>query len=171
MIGCFRNPDRRKGQSLIEFTLVGIPLLFMVTTVVTVAIDMWQYDNLVFAAQSTARYVAMHGRSCIQDGTSCTLTVANVVSYFTSHAIALDANKAKVTLQSASSSTVCEPVSSCSASASQFPPAADNGVNFDVTVKVTYPITNPIGMFWPGSGTVRTSTFTLLGMSRQRILF
>ena len=166
-----RITDRRKGQSLIEFSLIGIPLIFMITCVMTVAIDMWQYDNLVYSAQSTARYVAMHGRSCIQDATSCTLTVANVVSYFSSHALALDSSKANVTLQSASSSTVCNPLSSCAANTSQFPPASDNGVNFDVAVKVTYPVTNPIALFWPGSGTVRSSVFNLFGMSRQRIVF
>ena len=166
-----RISDPRKGQSLLEFALIGIPLIFMITCVVTVAIDMWQYDNLVYSAQSTARYVAMHGRSCIQDGTSCTLTVADVASYFSSHALALDPRKASVTLQSATSSTVCNPLSSCSSNTSQFPQAVDNGINFDVTVKVTYPVTNPIAMFWPGGGVVGSSAFNLLGMSRQRIVF
>jgi hypothetical protein len=161
----------KKGQSLVEFTIVGIPVIFLITSVITVSVDMWQFDNLAYGAQTTARYVAMHGRSCIQDGTTCALTVADVVSYLSSRALALDPGKARVTLTSATSSTVCNPLSTCSSNSAQFPIASDNGVNFDVTVTVTYPITNPITMFWPGASSVGSQTFNLYAMSRQRIVF
>src|SRR5258708_38744086 len=129
-----RSHGRENGQSLVEFTLVGVPVLFMMTSVITVAIDMWQYENLAYAAQTTARYVAMHGRTCIQDGSNCALTVSDVATYLSSHAIALDASQAQVTLQSATASTVCNPLTACSGNTTQFPIATDNGANFDVTV-------------------------------------
>jgi hypothetical protein len=143
----------------------------MIVSVITLTTDMWQYDNLAYATQTTARYVAMHGRTCIQDGSSCALTVADVVSYFSSRGIALDSGKANVTLQSATTSTVCSPLSSCGSNAAQFPIASDNGVNFDVTVKVTYPVTNPFAMFWPGAGSVVFRPLNLYAVSRQRIVF
>jgi len=150
---------------------VGIPVIFMLTSVITLTIDMWQYDNLAFATQATARYVAMHGRNCIQDGSSCTLTVADVVSYLSARGIALDNGKANVTLQSTTASTVCNPLSICAGNTAQFPVASDNGVNFDVTVKVTYPVTNPFAMFWPGVGSVAFRPVNLYAVSRQRIVF
>src|SRR5690348_5429965 len=127
--------NRRQGQAFIEFVLVGIPVILLAISVVTVSIDMWQYDDLAYGVQATARYVAMHGRTCIQDSSSCTLAVSDITSYLTSRTLALDPAKAQLTLKGATSTTVCNPVSSCSANSSQFPSSSDNGPNFDITVR------------------------------------
>jgi hypothetical protein len=136
-----------------------------------VALDMWQFDNLAFGAQTTARYITMHGRSCVQDGSSCIVTVGDIASYFTAHTIALDPSKTNLTLKSASATTDCHPVNVCNGNANQFPNSTDNGVNFDVTVTAYYAVANPISMFWPGASTVGASTFNLFATSRQRIVF
>ena len=51
--------QRRRGSALLEFTLVGIPILFLSTSVISASLDMWQFHNLAYGTQMTARYVAM----------------------------------------------------------------------------------------------------------------
>jgi len=160
----------RRGNTLIEFTLVGIPLMLISTTVMVAGISMWEFYNLAYGTQTTARYVAMHGRSCVQDGTSCALSVGNVASFFASHTLALDPSQTNVTLKSATATITCNPVSSCNSNTNQFPNANDNGLNFDVTVTAFYTITNPGRMLLPAAA-AGPATFNLFATSRQRIVY
>lgn len=167
------NPpwNKRRGSSLLEFTLVGIPVIFISISVVSASLNMWQFHNLAYGTQMTARYVAMHGRTCTQNGNSCTVTVGDIASYFQGQSLALDSSKLNVKLQSVSQTINCNPLNTCSSSATMFPNATDNGVKFDIVVTATYPITNPMAMFWPGAGTVSAGTFNLFATSRQMIVF
>lgn len=162
--------SRRSGQSLVEFTLLGIPMVFITISAVAVSIDMWQFQSLSYATESTARYVTMHGATCSQNGNSCTITVGNVATYFAGQAIALDPGQVNVTLTDSSASTPCNPVSTCESSATQFPAAAANSVGSDVTVSATYTLKNPIAMFWaPNADAARD--YIVGAKSRQQIIF
>lgn len=161
----------RRGSTLIEFTLVGIPLIFIITSAMMVALAMWQFENLEYGSQSTARFVAMHGRLCAQNGTSCTTTVDDVAKFFATQTMALDPSKTQLTLTAATAATVCNPLNTCNGNLAQFPDSAHNGINFDVTVAATYPVVNPLGIFWPGNSGLGAATINLYGQSRQRIVF
>ena len=163
--------NRRRGSSLLEFTMLGIPVIFLVTSVITCSVDMWQFYTLAYAVDVTARYAVVHGATCSQNGNTCTITRANMVTFFEGQSPALDTSKVNVTLTDGSGSTNCNPVTSCAASNAQFPASANNSVGSDVTIKATYPLINPIAMFWYGSGGVRAGSFTVGATSTQRILF
>jgi len=161
----------RRGSSLVEFTLVGVPILFLSTAVFEASLAMWQYYTMQHAIETADRYVATHGRGCTQNGNTCSLTVGNVASMIAYQAIAVDPTKMNVSLISATATTTCNPLNTCFSSTTQFPSSTDNGVNQDVTITATVSITNPLAMFWPGSGSVSAGTFTLGGKTRQRIQF
>jgi Flp pilus assembly protein TadG len=166
-----RQSVRERGSALIEFALLGIPVIFVFTSVMTVALDMWQYASLAYSTETTARYIVMHGRTCSQNGNSCTLTVGNIASFFDAQGVSLDPAAVNMTLKSAISTTTCNPLTSCSGNATQFPNSTENGLNFDVTVTATYAVSSPIAMFWPGASAVGAGNFTLMAKSRQRIIF
>jgi Flp pilus assembly protein TadG len=168
---CRRGDKGRRGSALLEFTLVGIPILFVSTSVMAAGLNMWQFHNLAYATQMTARYAAMHGRTCTQNGNSCTVTVGNLAAYFEGQAMALDASKVNLKLQSLSETIQCNPLNTCASSTTVFPNASDNGVKFDIVLTAVYPVTNPIAMFWPGAGSVNAATFNLYATSRQMIIF
>jgi Flp pilus assembly protein TadG len=165
-----RGKTQCRGAAILEFVLVGVPLLLFSTGVMVLGLDMWEYYTLAWGTQSTARYVVMHGRSCLQGDSSCLLTVANVCTYFASHSLALDPSQTKLVLNSATATVSCNPVTSCSSNNAQFPSSTDNGVNFDVSVSAYYTIVNPIALIVPfsPSGPLR---FTLYATSRQRIVY
>jgi Flp pilus assembly protein TadG len=160
----------RRGASLIEFTMLGIPGIFLCTSVMCASINMWQFFTMSYAAEQTARYAAMHGASCGSPN-SCTITRANVASFFEAEAIALIPASTTLKLTDGSGTITCNPVSSCPSSSSQFPAAADNSVGSNITISVSYTITNPIIMLWPSAGIVSPSRFTLGATSTQEILY
>lgn len=153
---------------MVEFTLLGIPAMFLMISVVEVSLTMWQYHALEYGAVAAARYVITHGSNC--SGT-CSLTVGNVVTKAALAAVGLDSNKLSVTLKSSSGSTTYSPASSYTSNATTFPPSADSTVGNDVTVTLNYTVNNPFLMYWPGAGKMVAKAVTLQAVSRQRIVF
>jgi Flp pilus assembly protein TadG len=168
------SPDRKKtrsrrGATMVEFTLLGIPTIFLFTSILTCSIDMWQFFTLSYAVDQTARYAATHGAGC---ASSCTITRADVATYLEGQAIALSPSLTTMVLNDGSGAITCNPVTACPSGTSQFPSSGHNtaGTN-TVTITVTYALTNPFAMFWPSAGSVRPGTFTVGGKSTQVVLF
>jgi Flp pilus assembly protein TadG len=158
----------RKGSLLLEFTLLGIPVIFMTLSVFEVSMTMWQFHTLEQCAVSGARYVITHGSNC---SATCPITVGNVVTRITQMGIGLDPAKLSITLASASASTTYSPASSYLTNGTTFPPSADSTAGKDITVTVKQTISNPFVLYWPGQASVLQSAVTVSGTSRQRIVF
>ena len=161
---------RRSGQSLVEFTLMGIPMVFVTISVVYVSIGMWQFYSLAYASDMTARYVSVHGATCAQNGNTCTITVGNVATFFATQAMALDTSKVIVKMTDGSGTTTCNPVSSCNSTSTAFPNASYYSVGSDIKITATYGIKSPLAMFWPPD-VDWAHDYTVGAQSRQRIMF
>ena len=111
---------KRRGSALIEFSITFIPLLFLTMSIVGIAVNMWEFHSLDYAVDSTTRYVTFHGQGCSQNGDSCTITVATIISYFEAQAFGADATQVTLTLRDGSGTTTCNPITSCSSSTAQF---------------------------------------------------
>ncbi|HTA42416.1 MAG TPA: hypothetical protein VK789_08215 [Bryobacteraceae bacterium] len=160
----------RSGSALIEFSILGIPMMFITISAISVSVDMWQFQSLSYATEVTARYISMHGATCGQNGNSCTITIGNAATYFESQAIALNSGSVNVSFTDGSGATACDPVSSCVSTATQFPSSGHNSVGSNITVSATYTVKNPIAMFWaPNADAVKD--YTLGAQSKQQILF
>ncbi len=161
---------RRSGQSLIEFTLMGIPMVFVTISVVYVSIGMWQFHSLAYASEMTARYVSVHGATCAANGNTCTITVGNVATFFSTQAMALDTSKVIVKMKDNSGTTTCNPLNTCNTTSTQFPAASSNAVGSDITITATYGVKSPLAMFWPPD-IDWAHDYTVGAQSKQRILF
>jgi hypothetical protein len=93
----------------LEYSLVGAPLMLVACTVMMMALTMWEFHSLEYGTQATTRFIVMHGRSCVQDSSTCTVTVGDIAGYFAAHTIALDPSKTNLTLKSASATNVLQP--------------------------------------------------------------
>ena len=165
-----RDRKSRLGNSLIEFVLIGIPVIFITISIVEVSIDMWEYHCLAYATEVTARYITTHGATCSANGNTCTIKISDVATYFAAQAIALDAAKVIVKMTDGSGTTTCSPVNSCNSTATQFPSATYNSVGSDITIVSTYVLRNPLALYWPPNVDA-SGTFTVGATSRQRIVF
>jgi len=163
--------NRRRGSTLIEFSLMAMPTLFMSITIVECSIGMWEFSSMSNALAVAARYAASHGATCSQNGNSCAVTLGNVANVIANTAPALNPAKLNVTLTTASGATTCNPLSSCQTSTATFPSGTDGAVGNDITISATYKITNPLPMYWPPREDSDVSSHTLGAISRQRIQF
>jgi Flp pilus assembly protein TadG len=158
----------RRGTAVIEFAFVGVPMILITISVVSIALEMWQYSSLSYATEATARYASMHGASCRQNGNTCGVTVGDVTTYFANQAVGMSATQLTLTLSDSSGATTCSPpFTSCDTSSSAFPSLSANNVGSDITVKATIPVTNPVSMFWGRN----SGSYTLGATSTQRIAF
>jgi Flp pilus assembly protein TadG len=166
-----RKGNKRRGTALIEFMLIGIPVIFVSISTVEASIAMWQFHSMMYADETAARYAAMHGKGCTQNGNTCTITVGTVATIVANQAPSLDTSKLNLKLTTSSGSTTCNPISTCLSNSTQFPTNTDNAVGNDVKLVATYPVTNPVALFWPGSNALAGGSFTLGATTRQRIVF
>src|SRR5579864_6313961 len=54
---------RQRGSAMIEFTLVGIPMIFMLVSVFEISRGMWTYHTLAYAVKEGTRYAIVHGQN------------------------------------------------------------------------------------------------------------
>ena len=163
--------QKRRGNSLIEFSLVGVPLILISVSVLQMSIAMWQFYTLQHAIQTVCRYVTTHSRGCTTNGNNCGLTIGSVATMISGQSLALDSSKLNVSLITASGTQTCNPINTCTNNTTQFPSSTANAVNQDVAITATYTVTEPLALLWPGAGSVRGSNVTLGAKTRQRIAF
>jgi Flp pilus assembly protein TadG len=151
-----RNRRRRQsgGNTFIEFTLVGIPIIFVLISIFQVCCGMWLYHTLMFAAKEGTRYAIVHGINCSRNGNSYCVTVSNIATMINSAALGLNPSQMTVTLTPAQGSVTTDTLANLlnggTYSTTTWPPAGANAVGQPVTVSVAYPFNSGISMFWPG---------------------
>ena len=163
-----------RGASLLEFTLAGIPVIFLMVSTVQLGIGMWNYYSLARAVNLTARFASIRGSDCSTGTNSCGTTVGALATLLTAKAIGVPPSSLKVTLVTDSGAvTTCNPVTSCTSSGTAWPPStnSDNARGKKVTVTAKYVFPSALAMFWPGAAKAQVGTVTLPASSTQLILF
>ena len=164
-----KNASRR-GSVMLEFALTAIPLLFVIVSLVSICIGMWQYHTLAEAVNGTARYAEVHGAGCA--GQSCATTVGQFVTLLEGRAVGIPASQVNVTFASSASTVPCNPLSSCADSATVWPSLAANmAVTTNISVTATYQFSSPISMWVPGKGAQQFGAITLGANSTQPVLY
>ena len=146
----------RGGNSLLEFTLVGIPLMFVLISIFEMSRGMWIYHSLAHAVKEGTRYTAVRGQNYVRL-TGTTVTYRQVCNDIVASAPGLIANQLSLTFTSFSGSNGPYTADSCPATA--WPPVGVDGNGNDlidnqpgepVSISATYPFQSAISMFWPG---------------------
>jgi hypothetical protein len=152
-----RRRRQSAGASLLEFTLVGIPVIFVLISIFQISVAMWLYHTLAFAVREGTRYAIVHGANCSLNGNSYCVQVSDVATVIGNAARGLDPNQMTVTLTSQGSATTdtLANLMSSTYSSTKWPPAGANAVGEAVKISALYPFNSGISMFWPGSTAVR----------------
>jgi Flp pilus assembly protein TadG len=168
-----RGADRKeKGSTLIEFTLVGIPLLLIFISLIEMSLAMWSYHTLAYAVREGARYASTKGQGCTYTGNTCSVTVANVAQQVTSAGIGLIPAQLNLTLTSSAGTVSCAPVTACSSNTATWPPASANLPGASISISGSYPVqTSLVFMFFPSTGASRMNSVTLPATTQQIIQF
>jgi Flp pilus assembly protein TadG len=169
-----RTNKTQRGSTMLEFTLAGIPVLFLIICTVQLSLAMWNYHTLAYAVNQGVRYTALHGQGCWSNGNSCGATVGTIANQIAAAAIGVPSGQVNFTLTTASGqTTTCNPLSSCFSSSTAWPPAtnSDNVPGKNVTVSAKYVFPFMLAMLWPGAGAMRTGTIALSASATQQILY
>ena len=167
----FRGRRRQKGNALIEFTLVGIPLMFTLISIFEISRGMWIYHTLAYAVTEGTRYAAVHGENCSASPNSCSKAISDVAGVIQYVGVGLLPDQLNLTFTSKAGSVPCI-LKDCLSNATPWPPANANLRGMDVTISANYPFSSAIAMFWPGAGQgVVFPTFNLPATSTERIQF
>ncbi len=148
---CTRK-QRQRGSAMIEFTLVGIPMIFLLISIFEVSRAMWNYHTLAFAIREGTRYAAVHGSGCSTDPrNSCQATVAQVAQRIQDAGIGLDASELTLTFTSSGSSIKCT-LNTCLGTVTNWPEAPKNTPGNAIAISGSLPFQSAMAMFWPGAG-------------------
>src|SRR5215472_4752156 len=124
-----RNKRCERGNAIIEFTLAGIPVIFLIYSTVQLSIMMWNYHTLAYAVNEGAHYAAVRGQGCSQNGNTCGTTVGALARQIAAAAPGIPVDQVSVTLTTASgASQSCAPLNDCYSNSASWPPAS-NGDN------------------------------------------
>ncbi|MGD0362561.1 MAG: TadE/TadG family type IV pilus assembly protein [Bryobacteraceae bacterium] len=159
----------RRGNAIIEFTLVAIPLVFIQVSIVEICRGMWDYHSLAQAVKGACRAAATRGAGCA--GSGCAMTVGQIATTISGYAIGMPASALNVTLTSNAGSVSCNPLSSCAGSSTIWPPAGGNAAGSDIVISGSYNFTSMLMMFVPGTHGMQFSGVTFTAQSRQILLF
>ena len=97
-----KTRSTNSGNAMIEFTLVGIPLIFVLLITFEMARGRWTYATLAHAVREGARYAVVHGKDCSTPPNQCSITVGNVAAVIRDAGVGLDPNDLYVAMLTAS---------------------------------------------------------------------
>jgi len=175
------------GQSLVEFTLVGIPLLFVLISVFEISRGMWMYHTLAYSVKAGVRYASVHGINCTNNGNNCTVNMGpvakkcdgnpSIADVIRCAAVGLDPTKTQISfytfiLNGAKIPQGSCTLDTCSALTTPFPPLGANRPSVDrIEIDITTPFNSALAMLWPGANPVSFTSGTLGATSADGVQF
>ena len=179
------NRNRERGSQTLEFTLIGLPLLFMLFAIANMCFAMMTFHTLQEAIEQGARFVVTRGSTCAAGTNTCTVTVQQIAGVVSSSAPGIAPANLILTLTSNSGAvTSCNPVTVCMSSCSSgcsgsrtnvWPPSAssDNSPGKDIIVSGdVLNLPTPMFMFWTMyNNAPKINNTSFHAYSRQRLMF
>ena len=168
---------RSRGASILEFSMVGIGMIFVLLSFFEIARGMWTYQTMAYAVREGARYASVHGKDCAppySPSPGCQVTVSNIATVIRSAGPGIDANNTTVTLTPAAGSATTDTLANLIANytTTDWPPTAGYSPGQTVQITATYPFRTFLAMFWMGRRPVNDSqVFTLGASSTETIQF
>jgi Flp pilus assembly protein TadG len=160
----------RSGQAMVEFAFSAVFLIFILVSLFSVSVGMWQYHTLAEAVNFTARSAAVHGAGCL--GKTCATTVDQIARMLQSRAIGIPASQINATLTSSASTVPCHPLSTCVGNSAAWPTLAGNtALTTNISILATFQFTAPVVVWVPGHGTQRIAPVTFGANSMQPVIF
>lgn len=167
---------------MLEFTFVGIPIMFLLISIFEISRGMWVYHTLSYAVKEGVRYAIVHGSDCGPPLTNtCTTTIAKIAQLIQDSGVGLDTGDSKTLLtfiDGVGGRTTCYlggAANPCSAQTGVWPPTGGsppaNQVGEIIEIDILTPFRSAIAMFWPGARGTQFGAYNLGASSSDRITF
>lgn len=165
----------RGGASTIEFTLVGIPLIFIMISIFEISRGMWVYQTAAHAVREGVRFSIVHGVNCVLNApavtNNCGKTAAQVATEIQNAGVGLDpaTTTVRFTAPSPGGAVITCALNACPSST--WPPPGANNVGTVIQIDISTPFRSALAMFWPGAAKVDFTTANLGATSVDAIQF
>ena len=171
----------RKGQALIEFTLVGIPVIFLLICIFEMARAMWVYDTMAYALKEGTRFAVVHGQNCDTPPNTCQVTVATIARVIRRAGVGLLPDDLTLTIQNGAGTTVYPTATRgprtlalhlADLDLTPWPPKPGSAPGNEIIIFGKYRFRSVLVFFWPGAGPASVlGTIYLPATSREQIYF
>jgi len=166
-----KRNGKRKGSTLIEFTLVAVPMIFALISAFEIARGMWIYGTIANAVKEGVRFAIVKGSDCSAAPNACSARISDIAARIHNMGPGLLPSEMNVTFTSDSGSISCR-MDSCLTTTTVWPPAGDNAKGQQLQILAKYPFRSAIVMFWPGAGRpVTVGTVNLAASSQEVVQF
>ncbi len=152
----------RRGNTIVEFTLVGIPIIFAIISIFEMSRGMWLYHTIATSLREGVRFAVVHGNNCNLPPNNCAVRVRDVAGRIQQYAVGMPPGQIRnVTFRSDSRTLgTYASLQDCLADNTYFPAAAPGAAEDPggarlmsyVEISAVFPFQSAIAMFWPGTG-------------------
>lgn len=165
-------PRKRRGSTMLEFVLVGIPVIFIMISLFDTARGMWVYHTLSYSVREATRYASVHGIGCKAPQT-CQITIGQIVTRIKNTGVGLDPSAVTATFTPAVGSATSGTLASLASSTAIFPPNTANSTGQTLQISLVYPFKTILAIFWVGDGRPinDSQTFHLGASSKVQIQY
>lgn len=171
--------NRRRGQALVEFTLVGIPMIFILIGTFEISRGMWLYHTLAYAAKAGVRFASVHGENCGPPTlNNCFQTIAQLAQVIQDAGIGLDVAKTDVYFMTLNGdgtvrATVnCKLRAGCQSNSTFWPPSdGSNQKGKLIRIDIKSPFMSALSLLWPGANGVKFASGSLGASSSDTIQY
>jgi hypothetical protein len=173
-----KRRSRQTGSAIVEFTLTGIPLIFVWISIVQMAIGMWNYHTLQYSLKMGGSYLSTHGSAtgyCGTPGNNC--RVQDVAAVIAQYATGMQQRNVNLTFipvtggvtgtdhQTTGTAIPCT-LDTCLTTTTAFPNGAP-----EFEIKAEYQFKNALGMVAFGGGPVKFGNPWFPAYTHQIVLY
>ena len=169
----------RKASSMLEFTFVGIPLMFILISIFEISRGMWMFNTLAHSVKEGVRMAVVHGNNCVIEPNACSVTTGQICQEMRSQGPGLDpARVIDVTFITETRTITKADLSACLTGTETFPvsatiPPTDVGgaIGRPVEIRAKYRFDSALAFFWTGSRGFVFGRIYLPAIARERVRY
>lgn len=155
-----------RGSNMIEFVLVGIPMLFVILAIAQVSLGMFTYHTLANAIEVGARSASVQAGTVGGPSGVAQTIIDNAPGLIPTRLTLTFSGTVGGTATAVATCVAATCVSSYSSTA--FPPGS--AFTDTLTVLGTYPFATPFAMFWPSVGPMKLAGAITLGATTTQMI-
>lgn len=169
------KPSKQNGAAMVEMTLVGIPLIFILLMTFEISRGMWMYHTLAYAVKEGVRAAIVHGQNCVANPPSfnnnCARTIADVAGVVRNAGVGLEPAATNLTFKTGGSVTATCTLAGCAGNSTVWPPAGSNTPGTAIEIDIDTPFRSAMAGFWPGAAPQSFAVTKFAANSTDRIQF
>jgi hypothetical protein len=140
---------RQSGSAMVEFALIGIPLMFTLLITFELSRAMWAYHTVAYAVKEGVRFAVVHGNNCATVPNNCLVTRAQIAARIGNAGLGLIRNDLQIAFGTAGT---LAPIATYDADPARFPTAAAGARFLPIEIRAEYTFRSPLGRLLTAGG-------------------